>query len=265
VSRWALLCAGATLAFASAHAQRLNPFETDANAVKAGGSLFAARCADCHGPDATGNRGPDLTTLWTRGATDERVFGTIRTGVAGSIMPPSAAPDTELWAIVAYLRGISTVPPLQTRGDAALGRSLFDAQCAGCHRAGADGGGGIGPDLTQIARARSREALVQSIRDPSAVVADGYRAIALRARGGKTLGGILKHEDAFSLQIATDDGRLLGVSTDALVEVTRGKDSPMPRFGADRLGDAELENLLAFLAARAQPPAASTSALRSSQ
>lgn len=262
--RRALLCAGAVLAAWSATAQRGNPFETDAAALRTGAGLFAARCADCHGPDAKGVRGPDLTTLWTRGATDDRVFGTIRSGVAGSIMPPSVAPDTELWAIVAYLRNISSVPPLVTTGEAALGGPLFAERCAECHRAGS-GAGGIGPDLSRIALARSREALVQSIREPNAVVADGFRAITLRVRGREPLKGILKRQDAFSLQILTEDGRLVGFPTTELVEIARSRESLMPAFGVDRLGDAELENVLAFLRASAEDSATPGAATRSSQ
>ena len=82
-------------------AQQLNPFEGDAAAVTAGAALYAGRCAECHGADAKGSRGPDLTQRWAKGATDESTFATIRNGVPGSIMPPSAAPDHELWAIVA--------------------------------------------------------------------------------------------------------------------------------------------------------------------
>ncbi len=242
----------------------MNPFETDPAALRTGASLFAARCADCHGPDAKGVRGPDLTTLWTRGATDERVFGTIRNGVGGSIMPPSVAPDTELWALVAHLRNISSVPPLVTTGDAALGRGLFAERCADCHRAGS-GPGGIGPDLSRIALARSREALVQSIREPSAVVADGFRAIALRPRHGEPVKGILKREDAFSVQIVTAEGRLVGLPTADLAEVARSRESPMPAFGVDRLGDAELENVLAFLRTSAEDSATPGAAARSSQ
>jgi putative heme-binding domain-containing protein len=250
VNRWALLSASWLIVASVAAAQRVNPFESDAAAQRAGGALFAARCADCHGPDARGNRGPDLTTLWMRGATDERVFASIRNGVAGSIMPPSAAPDTELWAIVAHLRNVSSVPRLVSTGDPARGRTLFVTECARCHRAGADGSGGMGPDLSRIALARSREALVQSVREPSAVVAEGFRAISVRTRGGEPLFGALKREDAFSIQIVTDDGRLVGFATGDFTEIgPRGLDSPMPAFGADRLDDAELEDLLAFLAA----------------
>jgi hypothetical protein len=43
-----------------------------------GARLYAVRCADCHGADATGVRGPDLTRVWARGAADDRVLQTIR-------------------------------------------------------------------------------------------------------------------------------------------------------------------------------------------
>ena len=75
-----------------------------------GATLFRERCAECHGADAKGERGPNLTGLWTAdvsGAMDERVFQTIRTGVPGSIMPPSQAPDDEIRAIIRYLRSLS--------------------------------------------------------------------------------------------------------------------------------------------------------------
>jgi putative heme-binding domain-containing protein len=256
VNRWALVGVAALFATAAAvQAQRANPLEASPDAVRAGASLFAARCADCHGPDAKGNRGPDLTTLWQRGATDERVFATIRSGVAGTIMPPSAAPDTEVWAIVAHLRNVSTVPALATSGDAMRGRELFAAGCAGCHRAGPVGAGGIGPDLTKIVLARSREALVESVRKPNAVVAEGFRSVTLRPRGGEAFKGVLKREDAFSLQVVTEDGRLRAYAAAGLVDIARSLDSPMPEFGPDRLSDAALEDLLAFLAAAARTPA----------
>jgi mono/diheme cytochrome c family protein len=84
--------------------------------------LFGARCAQCHGGDAKGITGPDLTLLWASGASDDRVFQMIQTGVSGSIMPSSAAPDQEIWAIVAYVKSVSTVPEfVSDRGDAGQG------------------------------------------------------------------------------------------------------------------------------------------------
>jgi alcohol dehydrogenase (cytochrome c) len=88
-----------------------------------GAALFAQRCADCHGADATGAVGPDLTRLWAAGATDERIFQSIRLGVPGSVMPPTPAPDEDIRAIIAYLK--TRVPPRTAaggRGGAARAR-----------------------------------------------------------------------------------------------------------------------------------------------
>ena len=51
-----------------------NPLEGDANAIRAGMGLFRGRCADCHGMDAHGVRGPDITQVWASGRTDVGLF-----------------------------------------------------------------------------------------------------------------------------------------------------------------------------------------------
>src|SRR6266852_1912449 len=100
--------------------------------VTNGRGLFQTRCADCHGIDAKGVHGPDLTVIFANGATDDRVFQTIRRGVAGTEMPASNAPDAELRAIVAYLHTLSPTPndaPGPTgsgQGNAANGDRLFN-------------------------------------------------------------------------------------------------------------------------------------------
>jgi putative heme-binding domain-containing protein len=228
-----------------ASAEERNPFESNDEAIRIGASLFAARCADCHGPDARGRLGPDLTRRWVRGETDESAFRIVRNGVPGSSMPPSIAPDTEIWAIVAHLRRISVVPPLQTTGDAARGLALFEEECAGCHQVRGHGGA-LGPDLTAIGATRSRESLTTALRDPSAAVALGFRAVKFRA-GGEVVEGVVKGEDAFSLQIVTVDGELEAFPKRELAELERSAQSLMPVYDANRLSDAALEDLLAYL------------------
>ena len=64
--------------------QASSPPDGDPAAIQAGASLFRERCADCHGADAKGVSGPDLTRLWTTMDADQRVFQTIRSGVPGA-------------------------------------------------------------------------------------------------------------------------------------------------------------------------------------
>lgn len=253
IGAW-LLAGACACSWPTGAAELVNPYEGDDAAVRAGSGLYAGRCADCHGADAKGNRGPDLTQRWAVGASDESVFMTIRQGVAGSIMPPSSAPDHELWAIVAYLRSISVVPPLQSTGDPKRGRALFVAECEQCHRVGL-AGGALGPELMMIGQVRSREALVAAVRDPSAAVALGYRAVTLRTKAGPRVEGIVKSEDAFSMQIMTTDGRLQGYRKTELVELTLATESLMPGFSAERLDADGLEDLLAYLGTLRGPAA----------
>lgn len=229
-------------------AQRGNPLEGDDDAISAGRPLYEARCSDCHSADARGVRGPDLTQVWTNGGTDEQVFETVRNGIEGTIMPPSQAPADEIWAIVAYLRSISTVPPFEIPGaDADEGHALFQRECEACH-AVAGKGGALGPDLSRIALGRSRDALTRSIREPSDSIDSAYKAVVLTTPGGDPIEGIVRHEDAFSIQVIDTNGRLQGYLKRDLAMVTHSTESLMPRFGRRRLSARELDDLLAYLA-----------------
>lgn len=237
---WAL----AMLLFVGAQAN--NPQENDPAAIQTGGALFRERCADCHGADAKGVRGPDLTRLWTTEGSDGRVFQTIRSGVPGSIMPSSQAPDTELWAIVAYLRNISTAKPEASSGNVAQGARILAANCASCHRVN-NVGGSLGPDLSRLAASQSSQVLTRAIRDASASFTSGYETVILVMRDGRQIRGTRKGEDAFSIQIMDTNERLQGYLKANLREVIRDKKSLMPDFGPDRVSDRDLNDLLAFL------------------
>jgi putative heme-binding domain-containing protein len=238
-----LSCCGAVTI---ASAEERNPFEGNDVAIGIGRTLFANRCADCHGPDAKGKLGPDLTQRWARGATDESAFTIVRNGVAGSSMPPSVAPDSELWAIVAHLRSISVMPPLVSTGNVERGRALFADECSSCHQVRGEGGA-LGPDLTTIGAARSRVSLTTSLREPSASVALGFRAVTAVTRAGERVEGVVKGEDAFSLQIVTVGGELEALRKQELRELTRRAESSMPAYDAGDSSDAALEDLLAYL------------------
>src|SRR6266850_1921958 len=96
--------------------------QAPADEVARGTGLFQTRCADCHGIDAKGVHGPDLTVVFANGATDDRVFQTIRRGVAGTEMPASNAPDAEIRAIGPDLSRVGL-----SRSRALLTRDIRDA------------------------------------------------------------------------------------------------------------------------------------------
>ena len=76
-----------------------------------GAALYGEACATCHGADAKGLNGPNLVALVTAKHPDDRLLQIMRTGVSGSIMPPSTASDAELRAILGYIKALATPPP----------------------------------------------------------------------------------------------------------------------------------------------------------
>ena len=69
------------------HPAASNPHLGNRESIRGGMALYRVRCADCHGLDATGYRGPDLVAAIGGGMPDERLFDTIRKGVPGTEMP----------------------------------------------------------------------------------------------------------------------------------------------------------------------------------
>src|SRR5438132_11064987 len=87
-----------------AGAQTRNPFEGNAAAISNGAAMFRNRCAGCHGPDAHGYLGPDLTSFWNAGGTDARMFDIVRRGVPGTEMigaDPQRVLDKDIWQTLA--------------------------------------------------------------------------------------------------------------------------------------------------------------------
>jgi mono/diheme cytochrome c family protein len=79
-----------------------NPLEGNAQAISNGGAMFRTRCAGCHGPDARGYVGPDLTGVWLAGNTDDHLFDIVRHGIPGTEMTPAdplRVNDRDIWQV----------------------------------------------------------------------------------------------------------------------------------------------------------------------
>jgi putative heme-binding domain-containing protein len=254
-TRWvlvaALVCTAAGGRFAAQDAAQKNPLEGNADAIKAGIGAFRQRCGDCHGTDAKGVRGPDITQVWASGRSDAGLFKTIREGVPNTEMPAFPQPrtnDTEVWQILAYLRTLaapaSTDPP---RGDAANGEKIFKASCTGCHRVN-NAGGRLGPDLSRIGSARSREVLVQRIRrSPEGDFRAGFAPVTITPQNGAPVRGVKKNEDLFSVQIMDTRERIQGYEKDKMKAVQDEITPMMPAFGPDRLSERDLDDVVRYL------------------
>ena len=227
-----------------------NPLEGNRDAIRNGGAMFRTRCAGCHGPDARGDRGPDLTGLWASGVSDDRIFDTVRQGVPGSEMPAADAsrvPDREIWQVLAYVRTLAgSTPPQAFTGTPEKGDQIFQKTCRTCHMVNGSGGE-LGPDLSRIGSGRPRAALTKKIRTPSENIRPGYEPVTLVLRDGQRIRAVKKNEDEFSIQVMDMRQRVQGYVKADLTEVVADKQSVMPAYGPDQLSAGDLDDLLSYL------------------
>jgi cytochrome c oxidase cbb3-type subunit 3 len=246
-------------------AQAATPTEQSASktsfAIKEGASLFRANCSPCHGINARGGgRGPDLTSgRWTHGSTDQQIFRTISQGVPGTDMPANAFEDSEIWAIIAYLR--SLVPKqAKVTGDPAKGKKIFeDVACSKCHMVNGSGGR-LGPDLSRVGAARSAAYMIESIREPdkelSTLMLDpnnhysvplSYGTVTVVTADGEKVQGVALNEDTYTIQMMTEEQSLRFFQKKEVKEVIHDHKSLMPAYSEEALPAAQLQDLIAYL------------------
>jgi cytochrome c oxidase cbb3-type subunit 3 len=240
---------------------RKNPLSGDPGAIREGASLFRVNCSLCHGLDARGgSRGPDLTRgVWTHGGADAQIFHTITTGVPGTLMPANDLTATETWEVIAYLRSLAPKEAPAALGDPKAGEKLFfgEANCSLCHMVRGRGGR-LGPDLSRVGSERSPGYLLEKIRNPNVDVAAGmmppdmewpveYRTVTVVTKGGRTITGVLRNEDSFTIQLMDNAENLHSFRKSDLTSLVFEPRSLMPPFGPDLLTERQLHDLVAYL------------------
>jgi putative heme-binding domain-containing protein len=251
-----------------ANAEDRNPVAGSAKAAKAGGYEFRINCALCHGLGAHGGgRGPDLTRAVKKHThSDAEMFQVISNGIPGTAMPANGTngqgvgmTDEEIWQIITYLRSQEVKAPAQAEGNAARGKDLFygDANCSLCHMV-AGKGGRLGPELTAVGGSRTREAIIDSVRNPSRRLAWGlteatkefpqeYESVTVVTADGKQIKGITLNEDSFSVQIMDTSEQIHLLEKDNLKSLQKSRQSAMPTYATDLLSDKDLKDIVAYL------------------
>jgi putative heme-binding domain-containing protein len=108
-------------------------------------------------------------------------------------------------------------------------------------------GGRLGPNLSRIGAARSVSALEREIRAPHEVIPVGFETVTVVTTDGRRIRGVRKNEDTFSIQIMTAAEQLRSFMKRDIKEVVAEEQSLMPVYGADRLTDEELTDLVRYL------------------
>jgi cytochrome c oxidase cbb3-type subunit III len=232
--------------------RKRNPAIGNIAAIAAGEKAFNEGCAVCHGQGGMGGRGPNLANgrvMWHT-LSDEATYNRIKDGVPSGGMPPTPGSEEKLWQLAAYvvaLRAPASESP-QT-GDATLGQLLFwgKAGCNECHSI-LGKGGKIGPDLSDAGGSRSTTVIRMAIEDPGANGSKGFEKAHIVLKNGKTVDGVLKNRNNFSLQVLDGGGQLHLLQMAAVKEMAVSPNSVMPANYKARLSGAEINALVAYLA-----------------
>jgi cytochrome c oxidase cbb3-type subunit 3 len=245
-----------------------NPLTGKPGAAKAGEYEFRINCALCHGLGARGGgRGPDLTRAQKKHVrSDAEMFQVISGGISGTAMPANGTngqgvgmTDEEIWQIVAYIRSVEVKTPAKPQGNAVRGKDLFygDANCSLCHMVEGKGGR-LGPDLSGVGGSRTRDAIFDSVRNPSRRLAWGlteptkefaqeYETITAVTADGKKTKGVALNEDSFTVQIMDADEQIHLLHKDKLQSFEKSRESMMPKYDKALLPDQSLEDIYTYL------------------
>ncbi len=173
---------------------------------------YQSFCANCHG--AAGNQVANVDIgrgVFRRPYSDDDLTGIAMRGIPGTPMPATPNINREqATQVVAYLRS-------RVRGGGRDGRwrcrarpgALFagTGQCFTCHRVQGEGSR-RGPDLSRIGVLRTPDQLARSLLDPDAEVQPANRTYRVELRNGRKVTGRLLNQDAYSVQLLTDDEEL---------------------------------------------------------
>jgi putative heme-binding domain-containing protein len=135
------------------------------------------------------------------------------------------------------------------KADRPQGRLVFNRICANCHMLFGDGGK-IGPDLTGAQRTNP-DYILGELLDPGAVVAREYQLSVVETRDGRVINGIVVQDAAQTLTVQTQNERLTLAKADILERQVLPQ-SMMPEGILTQLTDAEIRNLLGYLAGKEQ-------------
>jgi len=248
---------------------------TGPQAVTQGKTLYDQHCTACHGANGgAGDRAPAIVSAATsmRGQrSDAQLMAIVKNGIPGSAMPAwnnrlSDGDISTIGAFIHAMRGTALDNPLP--GDVARGEAVFwgKGQCATCH-AISGRGSVIGPDLGNIAAERKSTAISDALtKAEHRVYGDGgvhlpspppmdYEPVRVVTKAGRTIDGVMRNQDAWSVQFIGMDGKLYSFDRAALRKVTIQPGGIMPTDYDKRLSADEFKDLLAFLTRQGTKPA----------
>lgn len=224
----------------------------DPASVEAGKQIYMGSCSGCHGATGEGSQGPSLLSGRASRLPDRTLLNSIKNGLPGTSMPEFPMGDAKVAQVAAFVRSLTSPAIANTvAGDVAKGREFFfgAGRCSSCHMIMGQGGH-PGPDLSNIAADRTVPQLRESVTKPSARIANGYRGVSATLHSGRTVQGVAKNFNNYSVQILDRSGKLHLLNQTEIAKLEWKDESMMPAVTST----ADAQNLIAFLAGLSTRP-----------
>jgi quinoprotein glucose dehydrogenase len=202
----------------------------------------------------------DLLTRMTAGGSES---GHVPAGVRLDVLEAAAARKSASVAepLAKYEKTRDANDPLSAwresleGGDVAAGEKIFkerlDVSCMRCHSVNKKGGK-AGPDLAGVGVRLDRQHILESIIQPSKVIAAGFETVTVRLKDGTTYVGLVKDEDANTLHLV-DPGKSDKRIDKTKIKARRGGASSMPENISATLSKRDVRNLVAYLSSLDKP------------
>ncbi len=146
------------------------------------------------------------------------------------------------------------LPPIKDligmKGDSARGKTAFYSadgpQCFRCHKIAGEGRN-VGPDLSKIGAKLTREALYESILNPSAAIAPEYQVWIIQSKTKGYLNGYIRSESPDAIELVDADGTLHFIAPGDILDRTKSAISLMPTGLSSGLKTQQLADLVEYL------------------
>ncbi|HLJ93248.1 MAG TPA: PVC-type heme-binding CxxCH protein [Gemmataceae bacterium] len=178
----------------------------------------------------------DNTILRLRALRDQKLNGQIE-AVWGKVRETTPA---ELEALIGRMR----ISLSEGRGSFERGRTVFENQCAKCHRFEGKGHD-VGPNLDGAAR--DIDYLLVNILDPNRIVGQPYFTRFVVLKNGQVETGLLTAEDPQSITLKTENDALKVIQRKDIDELTVRERSLMPEGLNDNLSPQDFRDLIRYL------------------
>lgn len=134
---------------------------------------------------------------------------------------------------------------LSRGGDAGMGQTLFQKQCAVCHQI-AGQGKQVGPNLDGIGQ-RGLTRLAEDVLAPNRNVDVAFRATTIVTDEGQVMTGLARPDVGNQVKIVDATGKELSLAKDRILRRTTSRISPMPTNFSQVLSDQEWRDLMSYL------------------